>query len=339
MGGSTKQYGSGPTCQITGMGVIMELSDVKKLAAAVRSNISGVLVGREETIDLVLISLLCGGHVLLEDVPGVGKTMLAKCLARSLECGFKRIQFTPDLLPSDLTGINYFDQKRGEFIFRPGPIFTNIILADEINRATPRTQSSLLECMEEKQVTVDGETRPLRMPFFVIATQNPVETRGTFPLPEAQLDRFFMRLRMGYPDPQEGMEILKRFRDSDPMKALEATVSSESVIEAQAAVTSVRVSDAVGQYIVDIVEATRHDSRISLGVSPRGCIALMKAAQVNAVLDGRDFITPDDVKKMAVPVLAHRLIIKGHAISGGTQNAENTVMDILGTVRVPTEEF
>ena len=317
----------------------MELSDVKKLAGVVRDNISRVLVGREKTIDLVLISLLCAGHVLLEDVPGVGKTMLAKCLAKSLECGFKRIQFTPDLLPSDLTGINYFDQKRGEFIFRPGPVFTNIILADEINRATPRTQSSLLECMEERQVTVDGETRLLQRPFFVIATQNPVETRGTFPLPEAQLDRFFMRIGMGYPDPHEGREILKRFKDSDPMEALKTTASSEAVIEAQKAVTSVRTSDAVQQYIVDIIEATRHDSRISLGVSPRGSIALMKAAQVNAVLDGRDFITPDDVKKMAVPVLSHRLIIKGHAISGGTENAENTVRDILGTVHVPTEEI
>jgi MoxR-like ATPase len=317
----------------------MELYDVKRLAGTVRDNISRVLVGREETIDLVLISLMCGGHVLLEDVPGVGKTMLAKCLARSLECGFKRIQFTPDLLPSDLTGINYFDQKRGEFIFRPGPVFTNIILADEINRATPRTQSSLLECMEEKQVTADGETRQLHRPFFVIATQNPVETRGTFPLPEAQLDRFFMRLKMGYPDPKEGMEILKRFRDSDPMETLKTAASAEAVLEAQNVVTSVRTSEAVQQYIVDIIEATRHDSRISLGVSPRGSIALMKAAQVNAVLDDRDYITPDDVKKMAVPVLAHRLIIKGHAIAGGTENAENTVRDILGTVRVPTEEI
>lgn len=317
----------------------MELYDVKRLAGTVRDNISRVLVGREETIDLVLISLMCGGHVLLEDVPGVGKTMLAKCLARSLECGFKRIQFTPDLLPSDLTGINYFDQKRGEFIFRPGPVFTNIILADEINRATPRTQSSLLECMEEKQVTADGETRQLHRPFFVIATQNPVETRGTFPLPEAQLDRFFMRLKMGYPDPKEGMEILKRFRDSDPMETLKTAASAEAVLEAQNVVTSVRTSEAVQQYIVDIIEATRHDSRISLGVSPRGSIALMKAAQVNAVLDDRDYITPDDVKKMAVPVLAHRLIIKGHAIAGGTENAENTVREILGTVRVPTEEI
>lgn len=317
----------------------MELADVKKLAEVVRENISKVLVGTGDTIDFVMISLLCGGHVLLEDVPGVGKTMLAKCLARSLECDFKRIQFTPDLLPSDLTGISYYNQKQGEFVFRPGPLFTNIVLADEINRATPRTQSSLLECMEERQVTVDGQTRQLPEPFFVIATQNPVETRGTFPLPEAQLDRFFMRLKMGYPDTAGGMEILKRFRNSDPMAELLTAASSENIADAQSAVTKVDVSDACSRYIIDIIEATRHDDRITLGVSPRGSIALMKAAQVSAVFEGRDFITPDDVKKTAVPVLAHRIMIKGHAILSGTENAENIIRDILGRVRVPTEEI
>jgi len=317
----------------------MELNDVRKLAAAVKDNISKVLVGTGDTVDLVLISLLCSGHVLLEDVPGVGKTMLAKCLARSLECSYKRIQFTPDLLPSDLTGINYFDQKSGEFVFRPGPLFTNIVLADEINRATPRTQSSLLECMEERQVTVDGETRKLHSLFFVIATQNPVETRGTFPLPEAQLDRFFMRLRMGYPDPDEGMEILMRFRERDPLAELDTVASADSVIQAQKAVTSVKVSEASARYIIDIIEATRHDERIILGVSPRGSIALMKAAQVKAVMEGRDFVTPDDIKKMAVPVLAHRIILKGHAVFSGTENAEETVRDILNRVPAPTEEI
>lgn len=317
----------------------MELADVKKLAEVVRENISKVLVGTGDTIDFVMISLLCGGHVLLEDVPGVGKTMLAKCLARSLECDFKRIQFTPDLLPSDLTGISYYNQKQGEFVFRPGPLFTNIVLADEINRATPRTQSSLLECMEERQVTVDGQTRQLPEPFFVIATQNPVETRGTFPLPEAQLDRFFMRLKMGYPDTAGGMEILKRFRNSDPMAELLTAASSENIADAQSAVTKVNVSDACSRYIIDIIEATRHDDRITLGVSPRGSIALMKAAQVSAVFEGRDFIKPDDVKKTAVPVLAHRIMIKGHAILSGTENAENIIRDILGRVRVPTEEI
>ena len=317
----------------------MELSEVRKLTDAVRTNISKVLVGREKTIDLVLISLLCGGHVLLEDVPGVGKTMLAKCLAKSLDCDFKRIQFTPDLLPSDLTGINYFDQKQGEFVFRPGPLFTNIVLADEINRATPRTQSSLLECMEEGQVTVDGETRKLGRPFFVIATQNPVETRGTFPLPEAQLDRFFMRLKMGYPSAGEGKEILKRFRNADPAASLVEIAEGNTITEAQASVTAVKVSEAVEQYIVDIIESTRQDERILLGVSPRGSIALMRASQVLAVLENRNYVLPDDVKQVSVPVLSHRLILKGHAISDSTGNAESVVQELLKKVPVPTEEI
>ena len=317
----------------------MERFDIKKLAEAIKANISKVLVGRDEPIDLVLTSLLCGGHVLLEDVPGVGKTMLAKCLAKSIDCEFKRVQFTPDLLPSDLTGINYFDQKQGEFVFRPGPLFSNIVLADEINRATPRTQASLLECMEEGQITVDGDTRRLQKPFFVIATQNPVETRGTFPLPEAQLDRFFMRIRMGYPSLQEGREILLRFRSSDPVSALVTVASGDAVTDAQASFSNVRVSDAVEQYIINIIEATRQDEKISLGVSPRGSIALMKAAQVNAILDSRDFVMPDDVKKVAVPVLAHRLILKGHAISSNTEHAENAVREILKRVNVPTEDI
>lgn len=317
----------------------MEFNEVKTLAESLRANISKVLVGIDDTIDMVLISLFCAGHVLLEDVPGVGKTMLAKCLARSLKCDFKRVQFTPDLLPSELTGINYFDQKQGTFVFRPGPVFTNIVLADEINRATPRTQSSLLECMEEGQVTVDGETRQLEKPFFVIATQNPVETRGTFPLPEAQLDRFFMRLRMGYPSPEDGKEILRRFRGKDPSADLEAVADAETLIREQACVGKVKVSDAVEQYIVDIIEATRHNERILLGVSPRGSIALMKAAQVNAAFEGRDYVLPDDVKKVAVPVLAHRLILKGHAISGGSGSNEDAVREILKKVAVPTEEY
>lgn len=317
----------------------MVLSEIKILAEAVKANISRVLVGRDETIDMVLTALLCGGHVLLEDVPGVGKTMLAKCLAKSIDCEFKRVQFTPDLLPSDLTGINYFDQKLGEFVFRPGPLFSSIVLADEINRATPRTQSSLLECMEEGQVTVDGDTRILKKPFFVIATQNPVETRGTFPLPEAQLDRFFMRLRMGYPSAMEGREILQRFRSSDPVTALKTVTAGDAVTDAQASFSIVKVSDAVEQYIINIIEATRLDGKISLGVSPRGSIALMKAAQVNAVLDSRDFVMPDDVKKVAVPVLAHRLILKGHAIASGKENAENAVREILHKVAVPIEDL
>lgn len=320
-------------------GKIMELSEVRSISEKIEENIGRVLVGREETIRMVVISLLCGGHVLLEDVPGVGKTMLAKCLAKSIDCEFKRIQFTPDLLPSDLTGINYFDQKQSDFIFRPGPLFSNILLADEINRATPRTQASLLECMEEGQVTVDGLTRKLKKPFFVIATQNPVETRGTFPLPEAQLDRFYMRLSMGYPSVDEGMEILRRFKDPNPSSAISTVASGEEICGAQAAIPSVMVSDAVQRYIVDIIEATRHDNSISLGVSPRGSIALMRAAQANAVLDGRNFVTPDDVKRTAVPVLAHRIIMRGHAINSNAENAEATVIAIIKRVAVPTEEI
>lgn len=316
----------------------MELLEIKQLADRIKANISKVLVGKDDITELVLMSFLCSGHILLEDVPGVGKTMLAKCLARSVDCGFKRIQFTPDLLPSDLTGINFFDQKQGEFIFRPGPIFTNIVLADEINRATPRTQSSLLECMEERQVTVDGETRKLGEPFFVIATQNPVETRGTFPLPEAQLDRFFMRIKLGYPTLQEGKDILDRFRTSDPLSELECVAAADEITDAGKSFMTVRVNDAVKDYIMNIIEATRKNERISLGVSPRGGLALMRAAQIRAVFDRRDFVIPDDVKQSAVPVLAHRIILRGHAITGGTPDSEAAVTDLLKKVPVPTEE-
>lgn len=316
----------------------MQLSEIKNLADRIKTNISKVLVGKDDIAELVILSFLCSGHVLLEDVPGVGKTMLAKCLARSVDCGFKRIQFTPDLLPSDLTGINFFDQKQGEFVFRPGPVFTNIVLADEINRATPRTQSSLLECMEEGQVTVDGETRKLGEPFFVVATQNPVETRGTFPLPEAQLDRFFMRIRMGYPTLSEGKDILDRFRAADPLAGLESAASAAEVTDARKSYTAVRVNEAVKDYIMNIIEATRKHDRISLGASPRGALALMRAAQMGAVFADRDFVLPDDVKQAAVPVLAHRIILKGHAITGGTQEAEAAVTDIIKKVHVPVEE-
>lgn len=315
----------------------MRYDEVKQLADRIKSNISKVIVGKDEVIDLVLMSFLCSGHILLEDVPGIGKTMLAKCLAKSVDCDFKRIQFTPDLLPSDLTGINFFDQKKGEFIFRKGPLFSNIILADEINRATPRTQSSLLECMEERQITVDGETRMLAQPFFVIATQNPIETRGTFPLPEAQLDRFFMRVKLGYPTAPEGREILDRFQTASPWPALGCIVTAGDIIEAQESFQSVRINDAVKNYIMDIIEATRKSDKISLGVSPRGSLALMRAAQIRAVLGGRDFVMPDDIKNIAAPVLAHRIILKGHAISGNTMNAETEIFEILKKVPVPTE--
>lgn len=316
----------------------MRLEDIRKLSNRIKTNISKVIVGKEEVIDFVLMSLLCSGHVLLEDVPGVGKTMLAKCLARSTDCEFKRIQFTPDLLPSDLTGISFFDQKKSEFIFRQGPLFSNIVLADEINRATPRTQSSLLECMEERQVTVDGETKVLKQPFFVIATQNPVETRGTFPLPEAQLDRFFIRIRLGYPTPLEGMALLNRFCNNDPFPMLDCVTSGDEIKDAQCSFMAVLINEAIKEYILNIVEMTRKHEGIMLGVSPRGSLALMRGAQMRAIMQGRDFVTPDDVKHMAVPVLSHRILLKGHAISGGAANAEMVISDIIKKVPVPVEE-
>ncbi|NSW89496.1 MAG: MoxR family ATPase [Firmicutes bacterium] len=315
----------------------MNIDEIRKLGERIRDNISKVIVGKEDVIELVITTLFCSGHVLLEDVPGVGKTLLAKCLAKSIECEFKRIQFTPDLLPTDLTGINYYNQKIGEFVFRAGPIFTNIVLADEINRATPRTQSSLLECMEEGQVTIDGETKKLSRPFFVIATQNPVEIQGTFPLPEAQLDRFFMRLKIGYPNSEEGTAILDRFEKSSPFPAITNVANAEDIIDAQDSITGVKVSNDLKKYIIEIVEMTRNHDKIILGVSPRGSLALMKASQAYAAIKGRDFATPDDIKHVAVPVLAHRIILKSHAVTSGMANSEAVVSDILRKVPVPLE--
>lgn len=315
----------------------MQLEQIKLLAEKIKSNISKVIIGKDDIAELVLMSVFCSGHVLLDDVPGVGKTMLAKCLAKSIDCSFKRIQFTPDLLPSDLTGINYFDQKQSEFVFRPGPLFANIILADEINRATPRTQASLLECMEEGQVTIDGVTRKLESPFFVIATQNPVETRGTFPLPEAQMDRFFMRLRMGYPTVEEGRGILDRFQEKSPLPELSCIAYANEITDAQCSLGQVRVSSAVKDYIISIIEATRKHDKISLGVSPRGSLALLKASQACAAFKGRDFVTPDDVKQTAVPVLAHRIITKGNAVTSGSESAEKLILEILGKLPAPVE--
>ncbi|MCT2534234.1 MoxR family ATPase [Aquibacillus koreensis] len=315
----------------------MELTDIQTVSQKVRNNIQKVMIGKDETIEQLFVSLIASGHVLLEDVPGTGKTLLAKSMAKSLSCSFKRIQFTPDLLPTDVTGINFFSQKNGEFEFRPGPIFSNIVLADEINRATPRTQSSLLESMEERQVTIDGETRELDSPFMVIATQNPVESQGTFPLPEAQLDRFLLKIRLGYPNREEGIEILKRFKQSNPLQVLESVASKEVILQAQSLYSSVYVSEDIMGYVIDIVEKTRTHTNVSVGISPRGSQALFKAIQAYAVINGRDFVLPDDVKRMVKPVLSHRLVLNRMAGVKANQ-ADQVLEEILATVPVPSEE-
>ncbi|MCF0135124.1 MAG: MoxR family ATPase [Lachnospiraceae bacterium] len=316
----------------------MQISEVQALAAKIKENMEKVIVGKSDKIDLILAALLAKSHVLLEDVPGTGKTVLAKSLSRSIDTGFKRIQFTPDLLPSDLIGINYYNQKEGEFVFREGALFTNILLADEINRATPRTQSSLLESMEEKQITVDGKTYMLAKPFFVIATENPVETQGTFPLPEAQLDRFLIRLSMGYTNRDEAVRILERFVNHTPAEDLGPVCTQEQLLEMQESVQQVKIHPDLAAYTVDIVEKTRTREEIQLGVSPRGNLALLKAAQALAAIRGREFVSPDDIKELALPVLGHRIILRGSQRNRSTQ-IETLIEEILSEVQVPTEEW
>lgn len=308
---------------------------VQEVSAKIRENIGSVIIGKNDVIDKVIVSLFCSGHILLEDIPGTGKTTLAKAVAKSIDCDFRRIQFTPDLLPSDVTGINYFNRKTEEFEFRKGAVFTNILLADEINRATPRTQSSLLECMEERQITVDGTTYKAEEPFLVIATQNPVETQGTFPLPEAQLDRFFMRLSLGYPEKEDELAVLGNFANANPLDEIDAVVTSEDVTDAVKKVREIKVSDDIRSYVLDIAEATRNDDRIRLGVSTRGAIALLRAAQGYAAVSGREYAIPDDVKAMAGAVLSHRIIIKG---AHRKVSADEIISDILDRVAIPREE-
>ena len=310
------------------------MTDVERLATRLIANIEKVIVGKHSTIELAVAGLFCQGHLLIEDVPGVGKTMLARSLARSLGCSFSRIQFTPDMLPSDVTGVSIFNQVNNEFEFRPGPIMAQIVLADEINRATPKTQAALLEAMEERQVTVDGVTHKLPHPFMVQATQNPIEYEGTFPLPEAQVDRFLMRIKLGYPHAEEEIRMLERQQYQHPIETLEQVVSVQELTDVQEEVKKVYVSDGIKRYIVDLIQQTRDHAEAYLGASPRGSIALFRTAQARAAMLGRDYVLPDDVKALAIPTLAHRIILSPGARLRD-MSARQIVEEILQTVPVP----
>ncbi len=311
--------------------------DFVEFAGAIQQNVGKVIIGKADVTELLLVALLTEGHVLLEDVPGIGKTMLARSVARSLDCSFARIQFTPDLLPSDVTGLNYYNQKLQEFEFRPGPVLNQILLADEINRATPRTQSSLLEAMQERQVTVDGETYLLPRPFLVIATQNPIELEGTFPLPEAQIDRFLMQVRLGYPTEDEEDEILVRYQRDDPFVSLQPVASMADVLELQQEVKEIHIGADVRHYILQVVRTTREHEVVDLGVSPRGTLALFKASQALAALRGRNYVIPSDVQYLCAPILTHRLHISPQIRLRGRTPAE-VVEEITGSVPVPVVE-
>ncbi|MFX0549420.1 AAA family ATPase [Hathewaya histolytica] len=315
----------------------MDVEKFSDFRRRLNHNISKVIVGKSDKIDKIIVAFICSGHVLLEDVPGLGKTKLAKSFAKSLNCEFKRVQFTPDLLPSDLTGIYFYNQKVGDFQFKRGPLITNFVLADEINRATPRTQSALLECMEEGQITVGEDTIILDKPFFVIGTQNPIEQFGTFPLPEAQLDRFFIRLSMGYPNSTEELDMLDRFKEEDPLDTLEPVVSRESIKFVQENYNKVYVSSAIKEYILDIIKETRKHEEVKVGCSPRATLCFMKACQAHAAINGRDFVIPEDIKNMATSVLSHRLVLHTEVdIDRGL--AQRVIEEILNKVDTPLEE-
>lgn len=314
----------------------MDIAFISENASKIKENIAKVIVGKDDVINLLLTALLADGHVLIEDMPGTGKTKLAKALAASLDADFNRIQFTPDLLPADITGLDIYNQKSGQFEFTKGPVFTNILLADEINRATPRTQSGLLECMEERQVTVDGQTHTLEAPFFLIATQNPVETAGTYPLPEAQLDRFMMQIKMGYPTVAEELQIINRYISHDPLEDLLPVCSKNDLFKMKEMVKEVFVHDSVKEYITHLVEATRKHPMLVLGVNPRGTLALLKCTQAYAAIMGRDYVTPDDVKALCTSVFSHRLL--SYSTDCNT-TVSRILSEILSSVEVPTESW
>jgi len=313
------------------------VKQIKDAAAKVKENVERVIVGKGEVVELAIVALLCEGHLLVEDVPGLGKTVLAKSLAKSLGCSFRRIQCTPDLLPSDITGTYIFNQKTADFEFRPGPVMSQVVLADEINRATPRTQSALLEAMQERQVTTEGVTRPLPRPFLVMATQNPIELEGTFPLPEAQLDRFLMKIQIGYPSLEDDRLILSRFRRDDPLEELSSVLSADELLKLQKACREVHVAPDVEDYIIRLTHATRKHAAVELGASPRAMLALYNASQALAAIRGRAFVTPDDIKYLMTPVLIHRIIPKSESRLRG-QKAEQTLKEIKDSVFVPVEE-
>jgi MoxR-like ATPase len=315
-----------------------DLSQVQSAAQSLQRNIEKVIVGKSSVVELLTVALLTPGHVLIEDVPGLAKTMLAKSLAKSLGCSFQRVQFTPDLLPSDITGVSIFNQKTQEFEYRAGPLMSQIVLADEINRAGPRTQSALLEAMEERQVTVDGITRSVPLPFLVVATQNPIELEGTFPLPEAQLDRFLLRVAIGYPEAEEEREVLRRFRVVDPLEDLQSVITGAEVVALSKACRHVYISPAIETYILALVRATRNNPALSLGASPRGSLALARTAQVLAAVRGRAFVIPDDVQLLSVPTLAHRLILSSQSRLHG-KDVPAVLQGVIEQVPVPVEEI